>query len=287
MNITTFYDSSEPQSVMAAAIVNIIAYGSGSTLIMKNTKGLNEGSITAQIASIGAATQNRVFVLVGVAAGHATGNLTTAQVTALAAKLDTTDPQSDSSIKQLGAASGNKQPAYRVWEEIFPVTEIPKIVQYTSTETWPRATATADSVAAGTLTDSGAFTIDEEIDNYVCIKSATLGAGQIRKITDNTADVLTLESNWDVTPTGTIVYEIIPGAKVAEALYSTYPTYFLTTRRYNVLTDNEVIERWKKLLHNGKQSLLDFAQRAPEQDLEFLAEEMARGKAALDYTDQS
>ncbi len=87
----------------------------------------------------------------------------------------------------------------------------------------PCATATADSVAALSLTDASAFVADayDDAENqwYVAIRSATLGAGQVIPIVSNTVSVLTLGKAWDPLPTGTIVYEILDRKSIALARY--------------------------------------------------------------------
>jgi len=72
----------------------------------------------------------------------------------------------------------------------------------------------AQSVTANTLRlAAGAVNADNDYDNAFCkIVEATTGANQPpRKIISSTSidDVVTLDANWDITPTGTIRYQII------------------------------------------------------------------------------
>ena len=68
---------------------------------------------------------------------------------------------------------------------------------------------TASAGAATTLTDAGAgWTADEWI-NYVVWIHAGTGSGQWRTITDNTTEVLTVDT-WDTNPDNTSQYRIIP-----------------------------------------------------------------------------
>ena len=58
----------------------------------------------------------------------------------------------------------------------------------------------SDQNAATTIGKTGAgWTVDEHIGRWVLITGGT-GAGQLAKITDNTADTLTIGSDWDTTP---------------------------------------------------------------------------------------
>ena len=68
---------------------------------------------------------------------------------------------------------------------------------------------TATSATTNTLTEiSIGWTADEYINEYVWIYSGT-GNGQVRLITDNDTDTLTVEENWDTTPDNTSKYRII------------------------------------------------------------------------------
>jgi hypothetical protein len=72
------------------------------------------------------------------------------------------------------------------------------------------ANRTANILTSNTIgltTDT--MTADAHIGRRVRIVSATTGAGQIRRIVDNTATTLTVEYEWNPLPTGTVVYEIL------------------------------------------------------------------------------
>jgi len=106
--------------------------------------------------------------------------------------------------------------AYDTFHAMYPDTTTPVVVEQLRAGAGSIVlTATANSVAntggVATLTDTGNFTANayDGLEYFVGIRSATLGAGQIRKIISNTADVLTTDSPWDVVPTGTVVYEIV------------------------------------------------------------------------------
>jgi hypothetical protein len=67
---------------------------------------------------------------------------------------------------------------------------------------------TAEVGGNDTLQDTDkAWTNDEWID-YLVVTTGGTGSGQERRITDNDADTLTVESNWDTNPDDTTQYEI-------------------------------------------------------------------------------
>lgn len=62
---------------------------------------------------------------------------------------------------------------------------------------------TATSATASTITATGAGrTIDADIGYYIVIVNGT-GRGQVREITDNTADTWTVDEDWETTPDAT------------------------------------------------------------------------------------
>jgi len=75
--------------------------------------------------------------------------------------------------------------------------------------------ATATGIAAGTITDTGEFAGEDWSGAFAGIVSATTGANQIRPITSNTDNALTLGYNLAPTPTGTVVYSIAKDEKTA------------------------------------------------------------------------
>lgn len=105
--------------------------------------------------------------------------------------------------------------AHSVFSTLYPSMGLPRLISELQASTSEYiSTATADSAAntsgVGSLTKADTWTAAEYTggDYYVGIRSATLGAGQIRKIVSNTVSVLTLDAPWDPVPTGSIVYEI-------------------------------------------------------------------------------
>jgi len=81
---------------------------------------------------------------------------------------------------------------------------------------------TAVSVAAGSITlDAGASATADYYNNcLVLIVSASTGAGQVRLITDySTGKVASITPNWTTSPTGTVVFMILPAARSDLALW--------------------------------------------------------------------
>lgn len=115
-------------------------------------------------------------------------------------------------------AGASQNACYNAWKRLFPdALQVPTVAKMLSGDStiYLKTNLTATGVAAGSISDTGEFTLNAYTggDFYVGITSATTGVGQIRKIISNTADKLTLESNWDVTPTGeTIKYSIKKGS---------------------------------------------------------------------------
>jgi hypothetical protein len=123
-------------------------------------------------------------------------------------------------------AATAKTPAYLMWENLWPNTPVPCAVNYLGGYLFCECSGTATAVAAGTITLDAtgatrsvgdAMTLAQMVvadavkDMWVYIYSASTGAWQSRKITASavTTAVCTLESNWDVTPTGTVVYRVV------------------------------------------------------------------------------
>lgn len=171
---------------------------------------------------------------------------------------------------------------YYAFSKLYPnAVQTPLLLQLVNDGTiYEKNTKTATAIAAGTLTDTGEFTAAKYDDgNYwVAIKSATTGAGQKRRIASNTANVLTLESNWDYTPTGTIVYQIADEDHMT--LWSLYLPYALATYLNDIAMPNtaSILEQ---ILDKNRD--LDAGQVYPSiQDIDLLAEYAEKGKAIFD-----
>ena len=140
---------------------------------------------------------------------------------------------SSPSMNVIGDASSNETACRVAWLALFPKVNIPVIISMnggygSGFQPHIMVTQTATSAAAATLTHtanfvSGAYTKGAFV---VAIESATTGAGQVKRIISNTANVLTIEP-WDVIPTGPIVYQICSGPEFV--LYEKYLPYAIRT----------------------------------------------------------
>jgi hypothetical protein len=188
----------------------------------------------------------------------------------------------------LGDASSNENACRVAWRTLFGSDNIPLLVKImggygTAFKNCPKTVATATSVAAGTLTHTSAFTAAayDGGDYYCAIISASGGnymAGQSRLITSNTVSVLTLEKDWDYTPTGTVTYAIYPGAHI---LYDKYldlaiPTYLWDNTATNFDIFKSMLDRY------GDIASQDLVTAQTYQDLATIDDYAAKGKAILD-----
>lgn len=147
-----------------------------------------------------------------------------------------------------GEASATRAAAANTWSKAFTnQKQMPKLFDLLEGDGFVKWDKTATAVAAGTISDTSEFTAGEydDQDYFVAIMDGTLGIGQVRKITENTVTVLTLEKDWDVTPTGTIKYQIMKGEKYC--LYDKYLLYAILTY-LNDLTNGNVLSEVKKLI---------------------------------------
>jgi hypothetical protein len=112
----------------------------------------------------------------------------------------------------------------------------------------------------------------------VAIKVSTVArsVGQVRKITSNTADVLTLASNWTITPSSTCTYQI--GQGEARMLWDEYLALALETY-FNFsgnTTPTDVNAKFKRLV--DKYGKIATGGVALFEDEEYLAEVAELGK---------
>jgi len=105
-----FYDSTEAQSILGAQIAK---YKYGSTLTLTDTAGQNEATISGYVAALTDDSLTDVFVLVDVAATHATGNMLYDDIALLRDKMITAS-------KGTTVTSGTCQANATVTEIILP-----------------------------------------------------------------------------------------------------------------------------------------------------------------------
>ena len=293
MNVVAFYDTTEAQSLICAAIVR----NKWPNVSLQDTAGLNEAAIIALIAAISAASQHRIYILVGVAGGHVAGNLTTAQVTALDAKLYTSavDPDSDDACRERGVTSGDDYAARRTWDDIYSTITPPPMVFYNGgigdtgvrDATFCDFNGTATSGAATSLTDtSNTFVADALIGKYLYVLSGT-GIGQYATITDNTTTKITIAA-WSkdagaaVTTDNTSVYRVVSHSD--RILIDGYLPYAILTYLTD-LTDTTTIQNWTKLIDSNG-NLEETGLNYGSYDDEYYEEIRLVGKNIWDYTNK-
>ena len=253
MNVTIFYDSDEYQSLTAAAI--LITKYRAETLTVVDLTGMAEAAMTGAINGVSAASQDVVVnccITDGSysAAGHPSEDV---NVPLMLALIVVTAVAPFDAVIDCGNATGSgvtlEEPSLLAWIFCYPTVAYPPVVKYIGGKTAfvipISMTATAQ---AGTLTDRGNFTASAHIGQFVVIISATTGAGQVMEIASNTTDVLTLVSNWPLTPTGAIVYGIVNYRD--EALYPVALPLVIQSKLWN-LYDGNTILMWYKLLDLG------------------------------------
>lgn len=89
-----------------------------------------------------------------------------------------------------------------------------RLDRFTNTTYWKvEVSGTASSATNNTLTTSGAgWDADVYIDEYLWIYKGT-GSGQSRLITDNTTEMITVDSDWSTNPDNTSKYRVIHTGK--------------------------------------------------------------------------
>ena len=212
-----------------------------------------------------------------------TGSGTIATVATTTTAVTTTETYtvfSLNKIKVVGNASSNKLAMRVAFDLLFPNKDVPMIVVllggYGSTfKPYIESTVTATSANTTTLTHTSHFTAHAYIGKYVAIESGTLGVGQIRKITDNTVTVLTLDSSWTA-PTGTIVYQISDTKEFA--LWNKYLPLAIAT--YLTADTAEIDHQWDLLL--DKTNAADKPTRTMVGDDALLKLMADRGKVIFD-----
>ena len=114
-------------------------------------------------------------------------------------------------------------PSVSGFQVLYPNVTIPLINTYLGGAVFPIVSGTAQAIAAGNITLAATVTTGNRMSQtdydktdavkgmFVYIYSATTGTCQYKKITayDYTTRVASLESNWGITPTGTVVYRIV------------------------------------------------------------------------------
>jgi len=285
--VAAIYNSKVPQSLLSAMIIKT-KYRSD-TVTLVDVVGMNEGAMTTAIDTITDATQDRTYITCPTSASYSAVGVPSIDVNVVdfTQKIKAGAVAPYNAPISLGSASGGVNPVSRFWTNLYAVGSQPKVVQLLGGVSFPRKVeATATSAASGTLTHTGAFVASAQIGKYVAITSATTGAGQIRKIVSNTTGVLTLDQNWDITPTGTIKYALyefegdaLKDVTIPLAIYA----------EMHDLTDLAAIQKYYRLIDLGlydtrvPQFIPDNGLAVPHQDRTIISELHTIGTHILHY----
>jgi len=191
-------------------------------------------------------------------------------------------------IYTIGDASSTQNACRVAWTTLFDSDNIPLLIGImggygSGFKNCPLTVLTANSVAAGSLTDTSAFTA-EAYDNggyYCAILSASGGnymVGEAVEIASNTVSVLTLKENWTVTPSGTVTYAIYFGTSVLYDKYLEYaiPTYLWDDSAANFAIFKSMLDRYGDIEKQGLTSAQTY------QDVATIDDYAAKGKAIMD-----
>lgn len=165
------------------------------------------------------------------------GATTTATVLTTTTAITTTETYivySLTNIHLLGdtVSATGKKAAIQAWENLWPNTPAPLAVIYLGGFLFAECSGQAQAVAAGTITlattcaagdhqiTASQTTVDDLYAGmWVYVYYGTLGVWQYAKIASYVAatQVATLESNWLITPTGTVIYRVVSGIEKIRA----------------------------------------------------------------------
>jgi len=165
-------------------------------------------------------------------------------------------------VDVIGDADSTKLASKVAWETLFPSTRTPMLLTLmggsgTGFQTCRNLVKNASAITSKTVTtDTGVFTLNEFTDGdfYIAAETATTGAGQIAKITSNTANAIT-HASWDYLPTGTLGYSIWQGKQFV--LYNKYLPLAIKTYLYDsAVTANlalyaSLVDRYGDLIANA------------------------------------
>lgn len=284
MDILIFYNGAQAQSIAATAVIK--TKYQAHTVTITDLQGKNEGQMTTAIDT--GANMDRVFCTCITTGSYSTAGSPSEDVNVplMTARIKAGAVAPWNATILLGTATATKNPIRQAWDNAYASVAYPPIVKYLGgTASFPLLTATADSVAAGSVTDAGAFTASAHIGQFVYVSSATTGAGQVVKIASNTTGALTLVHNWTLTPTGTVVYGITEYQD--DALRAEYLALAVKSKLWNIGSAN-IMNEWYKLLDMGSydssyNSINDGNLAGPITDSEYLEGLVEVGRSAYEY----
>jgi hypothetical protein len=179
-----------------------------------------------------------------------------------------------------GAYTGSDDGCRLTWDALYPYQkQAPIIIEFLENDStlYVKNDKTATSVGTAELSDTGEFTLAEYDDGtyYLAITSGDT-AGEVRRIISNTANALTLESDFDVPLSGTPTYQIVKDN--VHTLWNKYLPY--TIAGFMQLETVKTTEDWQKILdqHNDLAGAASY-HRSFFQDLSTLEEYLKKGKA--------
>jgi len=227
------------------------------------------------------------------------GDNTATKITIVGAQFSTTpDTTSDfatytgSGLYMVGDidTTNKKYPAQLAWELVNDI-HMPTWIDMLSWSVLNAGTATAG--ANTTLTDSNhnthqrsaAFGTDTYNDMYIAIYAGT-GAGQVRKITDTAANVITVGVAWDTNPSTDSEYAIFNSLSDA---FANQIAGLMTRVEFSDLDDPDVLNNFRRLVDWGKvnpdkTANADSGTINPLEDKEYLEELVAHGLSVYKYS---
>lgn len=184
-------------------------------------------------------------------------------------------------IHQLGnVLSSGKTPVLQGWDLLYPTVTYPIVNIALGGTMAVLSSGTAQSVDAGTITlaankETGNKVVESDHDSndyyngkYVYIYSASTGACQFKKITDyvGSTHVATLESNWGITPTGTVIYRVVDD--LFEVYLDRIAEIMTSMLMYDITAEDSKILNQRLIDDYGTLSFS--STKTTEQDLEYI-----------------
>lgn len=277
--VTVFVNLSSVHQQIALSII-VAKYGSDVNIQDLST--LDEADITAEIAAMDDDSQEAIFVLATPVTPYVeAGDITEAQVTALAAKcLSDAVAPFDAAIVE-GDTTATKRAPVVIWELLYPDIARPRIVQYFGgTNYWPVLSISAAAIADTTVTKVGAFAGLNLVGKYV----ALAGGLEVAMIKSHTNNALTVEPGTGVT-SGSMNAHVIDFPE--EAFATTKIDYASKSLQITGIGNKEIMQ-WIRLIDAG---ILDPQQNRQSdsrmsytiQDVQFLKEMFDLGGKIQQY----
>lgn len=269
--VAVFYSSDDAQSILCAAI----AKEKYPAAVITDVANLDSAGGRAAVDGLADSAYNRVVIAVDTSTLFSTGDMLGSwydllETVVLYQANDTLDGYVVDSVPlYLVAASDYTKPEV-LWArtDMYSSKTQPLILKYLGTKYFSISTGAPTAITDSSITNSAlSLTIDAEIGDYLYITAGT-GIGQLRTVSDNTATVLYIGTDWTTNPTTGSTYVLKRALQSSNNYYDIYSNLYTLTYLSD-LSSNVVLRNWKRLLNNdGK---LNTAQNtAPGQDIDFL-----------------